>query len=124
MIVAGFSGCHQNDNVKPKTAAPKEYIAQDVSQDQMGNEGMPVQQQRMNIGRTDEDFRILSEIRHQLETQGGLSTDTSKIQVIVNSGTVTLRGRASSSSDKLQIESCVRSVNGVRQVNSQLIVGQ
>jgi osmotically-inducible protein OsmY len=68
------------------------------------------------------DTELVASIRSSLTSDKSLSVYAQNLKVIVRNGVVTLRGPVATIAEKSRIESLVKSVSGVRSVQSEIDV--
>ena len=96
--------------------------AQEAGQKNIEQQSQQIQEaagsaQQSVQGQQQDDQQLLSSVKQQTQQQPG-------VQASVQSGVVTLNGTVSSEQEKTQIETQVKSIQGVQEVKNELTVGQ
>lgn len=114
-------GCQQNTPAKGTTPPPAKALLSDAEPG-TNAQTPPTPVTPTPTPQSEQDGKIVMEIRDQLKQDSSISTDLSKIQISSNNGIVTINGEVKSATDKAAIAMRSGSVNGVRGVENNLCV--
>jgi osmotically-inducible protein OsmY len=73
-----------------------------------------------NQGNSDQDRALLAAVRRAIVADKSLSTQAHNVKVLVENGTVTLRGPVKNAEEKAKVESLAQNVAGITGTRNQL----
>lgn len=120
--VSAMATDRQPDTSKP-TPAPQGQMSPkadntDINQRDKGGTA-PTPQDQSNQS---QDRKLLADVRRAIVGDKSLSTMAHNAKVMVEGGTVTLRGPVKGAQEKAQVETLIKKVEGVTKIDNQLDV--
>jgi hypothetical protein len=150
-VLLAAAGCSHNENRRPAATPATEpypestYVAPEPadqppvnnspspdmsdpkgspSTDAPWNDGQSMAAPPVDQGNSQADIQVTKSIREAMMANDQLSFSAKNVDISTSDGKVTLRGAVKSASERAAVESAARKVDGVREIDNELVVTQ